>query len=804
MATGDNPEQQVAAAAQLTSLLERHLSLYKQRADALRTEIDLLQQESGLADKTRKIVEKNLQLQRNAVQAEQQSVQKLQAAVTEYNRLSSLQGRSVQQEERLTQLQAQVNDGLQEETAARTRTLGLAKEAQQTTENTVAATQRAVRTTLGISDAWKKSLVGSLALSANLKDVTAGLKSSLNASDMIMSTWVKIAEISGKAALEYDSVAASIRRISGDAGLNDLAQRTYDVHRAAIQYGVSIKDAGDATNTLYASMSSFSHLLPSTQSALTRQVALLKEVGVDSKSTAQALNFMDKGLKMSTSDSVALTNKLFGLAKALKVPPEVIFTDWQSATSELAKYGSKMSEVFMGLSAQAKNTGLQMGQLLNIAKQYDEFDSAGQAVGRLNAMLGGPYLNAIQMVYMTETQRIQALREVISLSGTAWTSLARHERQAYATAAGIRDMSVAAQLFGGSNREFAQAAANQKALEERAKMSQSAMNKLKDATYGLVVAITPLVDLVSKLAGGLATIASYSTATKVLTSMGLAFGALYVKIRSYRRAVQAHKALQDITNALTGRAAALHHTNARAMDIEAGSSMRLTAAETKRRIEMTAGHGAMGRNITMTRELGASAGDATGSVRGLGVAFRQASGFLFSFFGAAAATSATLNKFNSRMADTIGVVTGAALAFAALNMAKAGWNPAALLVGGASLGIFSAAAMSAVSRARNAEAGAEDTPEDQPYVVGERGREVVVPPKGSSIKTNDETEGMLGGTSTAMMGELRDALSNLAMRLDNMGQGGGGPQAPIVIELDGNAVGEFAVGKVNEQLGVLA
>jgi len=804
MANGDNPEQQVAAAAQLTSLLERHLSLYKQRADALRTEIDLLQQESGLADKTRKIVEKNLQLQRNAVQAEQQSVQKLQAAVTEYNRLSSLQSRSVQQEERLAQLQGQVNAGLQEETATRTRTLGLAKEAQQTTENTVAATQRAVRTTLGISDAWKKSLVGSLALSANLKDVTAGLKSSLNASDMIMSTWMKIAEISAKAALEYDGVAASIRRISGDAGLNDLAQRTYDVHRAAIQYGVSIKDAGDATNALYAGMSSFSHLLPGTQSALTRQVALLKEVGVDSKATAQALNFMDKGLKMSTSDSVALTNKLFGLAKALKVPPEVIFTDWQSATSELAKYGSKMSEVFMGLSAQAKNTGLQMGQLLNIAKQYDEFDSAGQAVGRLNAMLGGPYLNAIQMVYMTETQRIQALREVISLSGTTWTSLARYERQAYATAAGIRDMGVAAQLFGGSNREFAQAAANQKALEERAKMSQSAMNKLKDATYGLVVAITPLVDLVSKVAGGLAAIASYSTATKVLTSLGLAFGVLYVKITSYRRAMQAHKALQDITNALTGRATGLHGANARAMDIEAGSSMRLTAAERKRRIEMAAGNGAMGRNINMTRDLGGAAEGATGSVRGLGVAFRQASGFLFGFVGAAAATSAVLSKLNSGYADTAGAVLAAAMAFAALNMAKAGWNPKALLVGGISLGIFGASAMSAVSRARNAEAGAEDTPEDQPYVVGERGREVVVPPKGSSIKTNDETEGMLGGGGTAMMGELRDALSNLAMRLDNVGQGGGGPQAPIIIELDGNAVGEFAVGKVNEQLGVLA
>ena len=51
---------------------------------------------------------------------------------------------------------------------------------------------------------------------------------------------------------------------------------------------------------------------------------------------------------MSTSDSVALTNKLFGLAKSLKVPPEVIFRDWQASSSELAKYGAKMTDVFVG------------------------------------------------------------------------------------------------------------------------------------------------------------------------------------------------------------------------------------------------------------------------------------------------------------------------------------------------------------------------------------------------------------------------------------------------------------------------
>ena len=90
-------------------------------------------------------------------------------------------------------------------------------------------------------------------------------------------------------------MAASVRRISGDAGPQDLAERTYDLHRSMLQYGVSVQDAGDATQSLYSGMASFSHLLPSVQTSLQRQVALLREVGVDSKSTAEALNFMDKG-----------------------------------------------------------------------------------------------------------------------------------------------------------------------------------------------------------------------------------------------------------------------------------------------------------------------------------------------------------------------------------------------------------------------------------------------------------------------------------------------------------------------------
>ena len=108
----------------------------------------------------RLIVQKNLELRRNANQAEQQAIEKLQQQVAEKSRLESLGRKSVEQVQRLVELEGLVGDGIQKEIAGRQAALNLSRQAQETTENTIVATQRAVRTTLGISDAWKKKLSG--------------------------------------------------------------------------------------------------------------------------------------------------------------------------------------------------------------------------------------------------------------------------------------------------------------------------------------------------------------------------------------------------------------------------------------------------------------------------------------------------------------------------------------------------------------------------------------------------------------------------------------------------------------------
>jgi len=805
MAAGDD----IASAERLSALLERHLDLYKQRAAALASEIRILERQSGIADKARLIVQKNLELNRNAIQAEQQVLEKMQAQVAEYNRLRTATSLTVAETGRLAELGERIQQGLADEVKQRTMTLNLAKQGRQATENTVAATQRAVRTTLGISDAWKKSLVGSIAFGGSLKGVSAGLRSSLNTSDTLMSTWMKIAEISMKAALEYDNMAAAVHRIAGTAsGMNDLARQTYAVHRANLQYGMGIKESGEVTNTLYTSMASFSHLLPTTAMALQRQVGLLKQVGVDSQTAAQAFNFMDKGLRLSAADSISLSNKLFGLAKALKVPPQVIFRDWQAASSELAKYGAGMTEVFMGLSAQAKNTGLNMSQLISIAKQFDEFDSAGRAVGRLNAILGGPYLNAIEMVYMTETQRIQALRESLSLSGMMWESLSRHERQTIATAAGIRDMTVAAQLFGGTSRQFAEVAASQKALEDRAIEAQSAMRKLQMAAYGLAIAVEPLVDLVSNIASGIAYLTSLPGG-KWFMSLTAAVIPATLAIRNFRRARVASQAMEQLLLALTGRNITALGGLSRANNMATASTRRLTLAEAHRRIELLASQPIMARHVGLTQAAGTGAAAAAGPVRVLSTSFGQLVGVL----GAATLGFVAVNAL---LKNTKHWAYGATAAFAGLAVAIAAmkWGPMAALLGpvagpmvaAAGLGVFAAGIYSAATKAQSIPRRQLGGPveADQPYLVGEEGREVVVPTQSGTVVNNKGTEDMLGGGGAAGMGELKDAILNLSMRLDNMGQGGGGSQQPIVIELDGNVVGEFAVNKVDQQLGVLS
>ena len=93
--------------------------------------------------------------------------------------------------------------------------------------------------------------------------------------------------------------------------------------------------------------------------------------------------------------------------------------------------------MFEGLQKQAKVTGLSVDQLLGlVGEKFDTFEGAGQAVGKLNAILGGPYLNSIDMLNSTEEQRLEMIKAAIDASGVQFDQLNRFEQKAFASALG--------------------------------------------------------------------------------------------------------------------------------------------------------------------------------------------------------------------------------------------------------------------------------------------------------------------------------------------------------------------------------
>ena len=351
-------------------------------------------------------------------------------------------------------------------------------------------TQNILETTLGISDAWRQTLLGGLIEAEDpLGDISDIMGSMLSPANILQSTFQKIWQTSVVLAKTWDKARTSLVKMSGVEGGIFKANEIYSSNTAMLQYGVTLEEAAGAHNELTRGMAAFSLETDANQQILRRQAGLLGELGVSAGTTAKVFNLLSMGLGQSAAEMKKTTLELHALSRSLKMPIDMIMEDFAAASGELSKYGDQMIDVFEGLEKQAKNTGLAVNELLSIAQKFDTFETAGEAVGKLNALLGGPYLNSIEMLYATEDERIQLLRESIKLSGQDFKNMSRFEKQAIMNAAGISDMATAMKLFGGTDAEFQKHAASQEKLEAQAKAAQTAMDQLKMMFQQLAISL---------------------------------------------------------------------------------------------------------------------------------------------------------------------------------------------------------------------------------------------------------------------------------------------------------------------------
>ena len=297
-------------------------------------------------------------------------------------------------------------------------------------------------------------------------------------------------------AMASDKSLASFRANTG-AGMEykTVMNGVRNQSRAA---GVSFEEASKSMESLYTNMSGFTELSESEQTNLTNTVALMNELGVSTDLTSKVMDTATKSLGYSASETAALADTLKDTAISLGKPINDVVSDFASAAPKLAFYGKKMMNVFQALEKQSKATGLSIDQILGLTgEQFDTFEGAGQAVGKLNAILGGPYLNSIDMVNASEEKRMEMLKGAVDASGVIFSDLNKYEQKMFASAMGT-DVDTLRRAMGNLSAAEELSIQKQEKLAKLAANTKSVMDELRNALRSLVTDNKDLFDSMVK------------------------------------------------------------------------------------------------------------------------------------------------------------------------------------------------------------------------------------------------------------------------------------------------------------------
>ena len=341
-------------------------------------------------------------------------------------------------------------------------------------------------------------------LSGGLGEVAGGFAAALNPTQLytnIMSAGVEMIAgfFLGSLALgkELQSQTAEFNKATGMMGKYDDA--IMSTVRANQDAGVSVAEANEAFQSLITTTTRFTKLAPSQQAALANTSAVLNELGVNSEVSAQGLQIMTTSLQMTAEQAESETRRIFTAAQAIGVAPAEMAADFVAMGDSLAAFGSDAVDVFIDLKEVAKETGIEMSSLLGIAEQFDTFEGAAGSVGKLNALLGGPFLNTIDMISVTEpAERMMMLQQAVNDAGTSFEDMNYYQRKAIASAMGLKDAAELGALMRGE-LEGMGGASNKTAkqleeLKEATKFTQTLADELEATKLAFVVSFKPLID----------------------------------------------------------------------------------------------------------------------------------------------------------------------------------------------------------------------------------------------------------------------------------------------------------------------
>jgi hypothetical protein len=351
---------------------------------------------------------------------------------------------------------------------------------------------------LGDKDATKRFL-------QEMKFLKQGRKDWKKLEDTVMNYHKKVEEALGVSssifkdlAFEADSLGRGFQAQTGFS--NDFRDSMLEINKAAIDSGVSMKDASAALGAMSTNLSTFDPLAKQANETTATQIALLGKLGVNANTAASSMDFLERSMNMGRNAAAGMTMELATFADGMGVTSEKMMSDFQSVSGSLAKHGSDMVKVFKNISAMAKATGIEISTLVGLTDKFNQFDTAADSVAKLNAVLG-TQMSTIEMMAMDTDEQLDYLRDNLQMTVGSFNNLDKFTQQYIATSMGFKDVGEAGRFLNMSAKEQDEyrqrAEESAKTQEEIAKITQDfipIMERLKLSMAKAALAMKPLID----------------------------------------------------------------------------------------------------------------------------------------------------------------------------------------------------------------------------------------------------------------------------------------------------------------------
>ena len=270
-------------------------------------------------------------------------------------------------------------------------------------------------------------------------------------------------------------------------------------------YGASAQDVLRVQGELINNFTDFVKLSGAQQQSITESVVLFDKLGVTSADSTKILQMGTKAFGLSADELAPKMRGLAANASALQMDQTQYFATLANSGPLLAKFGSDFDITFKRLQHTLRVTGLEMEKVLGITNQFDTFEGAATQAGKLNAALGGNFVNAMDLMMATDpVERFEMIRDSILDAGLSFENMSYYQRLFYTESLGLNDVNELSLLLSGNMNEFSNAInANAESLEEQqkaAKLVMSVQDKLNAIINENAEALVPLGDVVLNIA----------------------------------------------------------------------------------------------------------------------------------------------------------------------------------------------------------------------------------------------------------------------------------------------------------------